>query len=250
MRSVRTAMQVLEAVAQLQPVGLSELSRKLGLPKTTVQRGLTSMAESGWLESDPVDSTKWIVSVRAFVVGSTVSDRGGLRAQALPRMNALAAQVKETIHLTIFDGETVLLIERIDSVHPVRAFTPLGQRAELHASSNGKSVLAYLPPVEIDNYLKTDLGAITRHTVTDPEILLKELEEIRTRGYAISAEELQEGVVSVAASIRPGGGRPVGALSISGPEPRMPAVLHDDYGEKVLAVAEGIAAALPVRVLD
>ena len=245
MRSVRTALRVLEAVAELQPVGLSELSRKLELPKATVQRGLSTLASAGWLENDPAEPARWIVSTRAFIVGATVGDRGGLRPQALPFMNALAAEVQETIHLMIPDGNTVVLIERLDSPHPVRAFSPLGARAPLHASSNGKAILAHRPDEEISRYLATELSPVTPHTIVQPDMLRRELDLIRERGYAVADEELQDGVVSVAAAIRPGNRSPVGSLSISGPKSRMPQALRADYGKKVRTAADNIAAALP-----
>lgn len=247
MRSVKTALQVLEAVSRLQPVGLSELTRAMGLPKTTVYRSLTTLAEAGWLETDG-NGAQWLVSARAFVVGSTVGDRGGLRTCALPVMNALAAEVRETIHLMIPDGHEVVLIERIDSPHAVRAVAPLGARAPLHASSNGKSVLAYLPEPETADYLRSNIEAVTAHTTTDPARLRAELDTIRARGYAVNVEELQDGVVAVAAAIRPGGGLPVGSLSISGPKVRMPSKIHAEYGGKVRQAAEKIAAKLPAAV--
>ena len=248
MRSVRTALEVLEAVSRLQPVGLSELTRAMGLPKTTVYRCLTTLAEAGWLETDGKDSGQWMVSTRAFVVGSTVGDRGGLRSCALPVLNAVAADVRETIHLMIPDGHEVVLIERIDSPHAVRAVAPLGARAPLHASSNGKSVLACLPEQEVADYLRANMEAVTAHTTTDPERLRSELATIRACGYAVNAEELQDGVVAVAAAIRPGGGPPVGSLSISGPKVRMPPGIYAEYGEKVRQAAEKIAAMLPAAV--
>jgi DNA-binding IclR family transcriptional regulator len=249
MRSVKTALQVLEAVARLQPVGLSELARSLGLPKTTVQRGLATLGEAGWLESDPLDPTRWVVGVRVFQVGSTVGERGGLRERALPHINHLAADVQETVHLMVPDGDGVVLIERIDSIHPVRAMAPLGSRVPLHASSNGKAILAYLPGDEIDRYLAGKLNTMTPRTITDATALRRELSSIRERGYAINDEELQDGVVSVAASIRPGGGRPIASVSISGPKSRMPDSVYDDYGRKVTEAVSRIAVGLPTRVL-
>lgn len=248
MRSVKTALQILEAVSRLQPVGLSELSRAVALPKTTVYRSLTTLAEAGWLQTDGEDNARWLVSTRAFVVGSTVGDRGGLRTCALPVMNRLAAEVHETIHLMIPEGHEVVLIERIDSPHPVRAVAPLGARAPLHASSNGKAVLAYLPENQVEDYLRSSIQAITPYTTTDPVHLRDELNQISARGYAVNLEELQDGVVSVAASIRPGGGMPTGSLSISGPKARMPRKVHAQYGEKVRKAADDIAALLPASV--
>ncbi|WP_330229183.1 IclR family transcriptional regulator [Nocardia sp. NBC_00508] len=245
MRSVKIALQVLETVARMQPVGLSDLSRTLGLPKTTVHRSLVTLADSGWLEADDQVSGRWRIGTRAFIIGNTIGERDGLRSRALPVMNALNADVGETIHLMIPSAGEVILIERIDSTRSVRAFTPLGTRAPLHASSNGKAVLAYLSEREIEEYLRSNIEAVTAHTTTDPALLRAELAEIRSRGYAVNVEELRDGVVSVAASIRPGGARPIGSLSISAPKVRMPQQVHNAYGEKVRTAAANIAAALP-----
>lgn len=245
MRSVLTALRVLEEVSQLQPVGLSELTRRLGLPKTTVQRGLVALADAGWLENDQLDNTRWIVGTKAFVVGSTVGNRTSLRDRALPYMNELGAAVHETIHLMIPDGDQVVLIERLDSPHPVRAIAPLGARAELHASSNGKAILAYLPEDETARYVEHGLAAVTRRTITQPAKLYEELALIRKRGYAVANEEVQDGVVSVAATILATDARPVGSLSISAPKSRMPKSLWSEYGGKVRQAAENIAGALP-----
>ncbi|WP_197515980.1 IclR family transcriptional regulator [Mycobacterium sp. 1465703.0] len=236
---------MLEAVSELQPVGLTELTRQLGLPKTTVHRGLTSLAEDGWLEGDPDDSTRWIVGMKAFIVGSTVSNRGSLRERALPFMHDLSSDVGETIHLMIRDGDQVVLIERVDSPHPVRAIAPLGARAPLHASSNGKAILARLPSDEITHYVQSGLSAVTARTVTRASDMYDELQLTRKRGYAVADEELQEGVVSIAAPILDSNSRPIGSVSISGPKPRMPKSVRPDYGRKVRSTAEQIGGSLP-----
>src|SRR5262249_43119585 len=153
---------------------------------------------------------------------STVGDRGGLRTFALPGVNALATGVQETIHLMIPDGPELVLVERIDSPHAGRAGAPLGARGPLHARCHGKAGLGVLPDSEIEDYLESGLEAVTSHTTIEPDRLRDELEQIRSCGYAVSREELQDGVVSVAAAIRPGGQAPVASLSISGPKVRMP----------------------------
>ncbi|MCW8378728.1 IclR family transcriptional regulator [Streptomyces justiciae] len=247
MRSVTTALRVLETVAVHQPIGLSALTRLLGLPKTTVQRSLAAFAESGWIEQEAVTG-RWQVGVRAFVVGSAVTSRGGLRPTALPTMRDLCAEVGETVHLMVPADRTVVLIERIDSPRPVRAVLPLGARGPLHATSNGKAVLAALPPGELDAYIEAGLDAVTSHTLTDPDRLRAEIDRTRTAGYAICREEAEEGVVSVAAAIRQSHGRPIASLSISGPKSRMTSELLTSYGEKVHLAAEAIAVGLPLTV--
>ncbi|MEU1185876.1 IclR family transcriptional regulator [Streptomyces sp. NPDC005820] len=247
MRSVTTALQVLEAVAVNQPVGLSALTRALGLPKTTVQRSLTTLADSGWIEQQ-ASTGRWQVGVRAFVVGSAVSARGGLRSIALPMMRELGGEVGETVHLMVPTGREVVLVERVDSLQPVRAVAPLGARGPLHATSNGKAVLAALPPDEVDAYIAGGLHAVTPNTLTDPDRLRTELRRIAEAGYSVCQEEFEAGVVSVGAAIRPGHGRPIASLSVSCPKSRVSPELLAPYGEKVRLTAEAVAAALPVDV--
>lgn len=246
MRSVTTALRVLEAVAVHQPVGLSALTRSLGLPKSTVQRNLATLAEAGWIEPED-DTGRWQVGIRAFVVGSAVGSRGGLRPAALPVMKALGGEVGETVHLMVPAGRDVVLVERVDSPRPLRAVAPLGARGPMHATSNGKAVLAALPADEIDAYIEAGLDPVTTRTIVDPAALRAELGKIAELGYATCLEELEEGVVSVGAAIRPGHGRPVASLSISGPASRMTPDLLTGYGKKASRAAESVAAALPVR---
>lgn len=241
-RAVTTALLVLETVAEQQPCGLSDLARRLDLPKTTVQRALITLAEAGWIRLDNQDVTRWVLAGKAFTVGSKVGRGGGLRDLALPVLNRLQVAVGETIHLMVPDGDEMVLIERLDSAHAVRTFQPLGARAPLHASSNGKSVLAYLPDVEIERYLAHTLPAVTRYTTTDAWRLRDELRRIRLCGYAIADEELNEGIVAVAACIRPNTERPIGSLSISAPKARVPRRLYRAYGDQVAAAAGEIAA--------
>jgi IclR family acetate operon transcriptional repressor len=99
----------------------------------------------------------------------------------------------------------------------------------------------------VEDYIEGGLPAVTARTIVDPAALRAELEKIAELGYAICREELEDGVVSVGAAIRRGGGRPLATLSISGPVSRMVEGLLDDYGKTVYRAAESIAAALPAQ---
>lgn len=243
-RSVRTTFRILEAVADNQPIGLSELARRLELPKSTVQRSLATLADLGWIRSDGREVTRWALGDRARTLSEKIDDVGRLREAALPVLGELNSDTLETIHLAIFDSDTVRLVERLDSKHPLRYVQPIGSRSPLHASSNGKSILAMLPDAEIEAYIEKGLTALTPNTVTDPERLRAELKTIRERGYAVADEEMHEGIISVAACIRsPDGGRPVAAMSISGPAVRM-REHRGAYGQKVAAGAGQVEANL------
>ena len=159
-------------------------------------------------------------------------------------MGDLNSDTQETIHLAIPESGSVRLIERMDSKHVLRLVQPIGSRSPLHASSTGKAILAHLPASEIDAYLDAGLVRVTSYTITDPDRLRAELQQVRERGYAVVDEEMAEGIVSVAASIRPGSGRPIAAISVSGPVTRMTPELRTKYGHQVSAAAAEVAALL------
>lgn len=241
MRSVKTTFRILDAVADNQPIGLSELARRLQLPKSTVQRSLATLAELEWICADGSDLTRWTLGQRVRTLGEKVDDLGRLREAALPELAELNSYTLESIHLTVVEAGTMRLIERIESKHELRFVRPIGSRAPLHAASSGKSVLAHLPEPEITAYLNGELLQVTQNTITDPEALRMELKRIRELGYAVADQELAESIVSVGACIRPRGGRPIAALSISAPSLRMPKQIRDDYGRKVAAAAAAVA---------
>lgn len=244
MRSVRTTFHILEAVGDNQPIGLSELARRLELPKSTVQRSLSTLAELGWIRSDGRDTSRWQLGDKVRALSEKFDDLGRLRDAALPVLGRLSTETMESIHLAMPEGRTMRLVERMDSSHALRLVQPIGTRTALHTTATGKSVLAYLPDEEVEKYLTEDLESLTANTITDPDALRADLAITRQRGYAIADEELAIGIVSMAAAIRPGGGRPVAAVSISGAAARMTVEVHHSYGEKAAAAAAEIAALL------
>ncbi|GAA4537311.1 IclR family transcriptional regulator [Amycolatopsis samaneae] len=235
MNSVLTALRVFEAVAAAQPAGLSELARRLEVPKSTVQRCLKTLAEAGWVRPAPGDGGRWVITGKAFSIGSAVSSGPRLREIALPILSRLQAETRETIHLTVPDGGEMVLIERLDSPHQLRAFLQLGTRLPLHAASNGKAYLASLDDEAVESFLDSELRQVSGHTVTDPGALRREVEEIRRRGYAVTNEELHEGIAAVAVAIRTAGGETCGCFSVSGPTTRLTPDLYASYGEKALS---------------
>ena len=124
--SVVSAFRVLETVADHQPIGLSELTRLVDLPKSTVQRFLLTCKEIGWLKPSVTQPVRWSLTSRAFAVGSKAYDDQPIRGTAMPFLSELQLATTETIHLCVPDGREMVLLERLDSAHTLRAFMPLG----------------------------------------------------------------------------------------------------------------------------
>lgn len=120
----------------------------------------------------------------------------------------------------------------------------IGRRTPLHATSSGKVLLAFAEETARKDVLTTPLEALTDNTVTDPEVLLRELAEVATRGWASTDEELELGLTAVAAPIRDGGGRVVAAVSASGPSFRLTPDSFTDVAAKLVAGADEISSRL------
>jgi DNA-binding IclR family transcriptional regulator len=245
MESVKTALKVLEQVAETGQGGVSELARVLGEPKSTIQRNLLTLHEAGWIK--PIDRhgrRGWALSTKVLSLARRLQPVAGMRGHALPIMEDLRGATRETIHLTILDGDRVVLIERLDSPQTLRTVRPLGGGGPLHATSNGKAILANLPAARRQAYLAGTLQRFTSRTLTDPEALDAQLKEIRRDGYALGDGEIDVEVRAVAAAITLESGEPVAALSISCPASRFPDDKIEAYGELVSRAAARISRAI------
>ncbi len=248
MSSVRTALRVLEAVSEHQPVGVSELARQLQAPKSSVQRALVALRDAGWIkpagESQP---TRWVLTPRALIVGGRAGGDLRLTTLARPAMERLHAQTRETIHLLVPEGGDMVIVEHLESPHVVRSSYPLGMRVPMHATSSGKAFLAAMPADHAAARVAHALRPASALTITDPEQMTAELESTRRRGYATNRGELDRDIRAVAAAILEAYGRPVASISISVPAQRMPEELFERYGALVRQAASEVGEALGHR---
>ncbi|WP_229051397.1 IclR family transcriptional regulator [Aeromicrobium sp. Leaf350] len=242
--SVVSAFRVLEGVARRQPVGLSELAREVDLPKSTVQRCLLTLQEIGWADSSAQSPTRWSMTLRALSVCGGAGTRDSLRDAALPVMNELQLATTETVHLAAPDGDVLVLLERLDTSHQLRAFLALGARIPLHASATGLAFLSAWDRAQVDRYLGGALEVRTGDTLVDPDEIRAELARIRERGYSINVGGLTSHISSVGAPIRDRTGAPVGAVSISGPSTRIEPGRFPELGPQVAAAAARISKVL------
>jgi len=242
--SVVSAFRVLETVAEEQPVGLSELSRMVDLPKSTVQRCLLTLHELGWLRPSSAAPTRWSLTYRAFSVVSEALNQQQIRETALPTLNELQLATTETIHLCAPDGREMVLIERLDTAHALRAFMPLGQRIPMHASATGQAFLAAQPDDAVRSYVADGLAPRTPSTITDADVLWETIEQIRGRGYSINDQGLSTGITAIGAAILDAKEQPLASVSVSGPTSRITAEKFETYGLAVHAATQTIRDAL------
>ncbi len=202
-------------------IGVTELSRRLGIGKSTAHRLLSTLAEERLLEQDP-DTGAYRLGLAMYELGASVSMHTDLHNACIPVIDQLAAATRETVQIAVLDGREVVYVERRDSPQTLRLFGRVGHRNDAHCTSNGKLLLAFLSPGRLDVVLDGwVLAPRTQFTITDQSRLREELAAIRMRGWAENINEVEIGVASVAAPIRNGLNEVVASVSVAGPLQRI-----------------------------
>lgn len=197
-------------------LGITDLSRLLNLPKGTVHRLVTTLLGQGFLLRDD-QTARYRVGLTLFRLGNLFLAQADVRQAALPVIRDLAVATGETVNLNVVVNRQRVCIEKMESTHDIRHAVELGRPTPLYAGASGKVLLAFLDAGEIEAVVAAGLRRLTPRTVTEKARLLRQLAEIRRRGYATSSDERVAGASAVSAPIRNGEGRVIGGLTISGP---------------------------------
>ncbi|MFI5469316.1 IclR family transcriptional regulator [Streptomyces cacaoi] len=241
MKSVTRSLRILEAVAQHQPVTVGELTKLFGLPKSTVQRTLVTLAEAGWLRANRRDTTRWEIGARVLAVRPAALQGSSLFAAARDPMVRLRDKVNETIHLSVPDAlQCMVVVDRVDCDHPVRTFHTIGDTSPLHATATGRAVLAHLPKRDVEELISQGLERFSETTPADPEELRAELHRIRADGYAVNRNQYRPGVCAIAAPVLDEDGTPLATVAISMPDSRYDADELPGWGRLVAETAAEI----------
>lgn len=248
-RSGLNVVRVLEAVADLQPCGLSELARATSVAKTSVQRYLFSLEEAGWIEVAPGGQGAWRLTRRIIGIALKVDGVQDLRSAALEVMKELAAETGETIHLSVRDGNELVIVERVDSSQPVRTFVELGTRGPLAVTASGMAILSQLPTEEVAEILAHEISQYTKATITDPAKIHVEIKKAKQQGYAINPGYWRPDVCAVGAAIPVAGnddhpGSEAAAIVVSLPSARFEKERAHHLGRLAVQAAHKIRLSL------
>jgi len=219
----RKLFSILEVLSQQPKAGVSldEITEITAMAKTTVHRLLYSMAKLGYVEQDPV-TTLYALSGKFFELGTNALPYQRLTVLARPIMQTLLLTFGESVNLAVPHGGLAIYILVLESPKAHRVAASVGNYSHLHCTSVGKSIAAYLSSDELDGHLvRYGMPAMTQSTVTTRSRLEQELERVRAEGVAVDSEENMQGIICVGGPIFTSDGKPVAALSVSGPAVRM-----------------------------
>jgi DNA-binding IclR family transcriptional regulator len=220
-QSIQRAAAILRSFTEATPeLGVTALSRKVGLHKSTVSRILSTLQQEGLIDQNP-ETGAYRLGLGLISLAGVALGRLDVRGVAQPYLDALVEVSQETINVTVVDGRECVNIERVSSPRPIRYVGWIGRRTPLHCTASGKVLLAYMEPAEREAVLPLPLPRYTDKTITELDALAESLARVRQQGYAIVHEEFEEGFSGLAAPINNHTGKVVAALSISGPTYRM-----------------------------
>jgi len=243
--SLEKALDVLDAVGGTS-AGLSqaELGQRLGLPRTTLYRLLGTLVTRGLLRRDPLRRV-YCLGARCFEYARATYAMPDLVAAASAELRGLRDMTGETAYLAALDGLEVISLDRCDGAHAQRSHSAVGQRKPLHCTSQGKAILAALPPERRDALVREmTLTAVTPRSITDRRRLLAELKLTAQRGWSIDDEEIVPGVRCCGAPIIDAQGEVRGAVSVAGPAFRLTMERLELLGPEVAEAARRIGAQL------
>lgn len=230
MQSVQKAIKVLHAFSKEEPqLSLTELHKKTGIAISSLQRFVNTFVCEGFLHKDE-RTKRYQLGLSLLFLGRLVEEESSLLTVAKPILKKLNELTGESVSLNVIDGKERKCILNFESTFTLSAKIYVGDSSPLYAGASSKSILAFMPNDELEEYLEeVELIGITESTIISKEKLRQNLSEIRQEGYAISNSERVKGAVSVSAPIRLADGKPVASITII-----IPVVRIDDYVQEQL----------------
>lgn len=238
------AMNLLEAFDEdHQEMGVTELADRLGLHKATVHRILRTLEKGGFIQQND-DNGKYHLGWQLIPLGTLALQHFDLRRLATDLLQKLLEEHQETVDMAIYQSGEMYYLEVLESPQPVKIAARPGRGLPVHCTATGKAFLAFAEPEEVDKILSRDLKRYTPQTPTDPDLIRKEFDEIRSKGYATSREEFEDGITAVAAPVFNRKGKVEAVIAIPGPSYRIPDERMNELGEAVCIVARTLTARL------
>jgi IclR family KDG regulon transcriptional repressor len=244
-QSLMLGLRVIEALASTgRERGITDLATQLGTTKWRIFRHLHSLCDEGYVTQDSV-SGKFQLGRRTYALLESLPNRFNFVREARDEMTALRALRGHTVVLAAPVDETcVVVVDAIEGVNAVQFSLKIGAIFDLHASAHGKAALAFGPSAWLENAIVRGLRRHTEFTITDPRVLRREIERVRSQGWASAFEESFRGVNTVVAPIFAASRNYVGTIAVFGSVEALPRTPDRKDVEAVVSAARRISQRL------
>jgi DNA-binding IclR family transcriptional regulator len=246
-QSLQRAIAILREFSELEPaLTVTEMSRRLGLHKSTVSRILATLHDEGMVWHN-ADTGRYSLGMAVVEMAGVALGQINVRAAAMPHIERLVADVNETITVAVRSGQEAVTVAHLPSTHPIRHVVWIGRRMPLRTGVTGKVLLAAMHsrgedwralvgipeddrPAEGETTLAADLAAVIK------------------RGYGEESDEFEIGSSAIAAPVLDHTGAAVAAISISGPSARFGSEARDAAAPLLIETANKVATDLGLRL--
>ncbi|ADI27026.1 MULTISPECIES: IclR family transcriptional regulator [Geobacillus] len=250
-RKTRTSFSSLENALRLlqlfsmdeTELSITDISERLNISKSAAHRLLQTLKSEGFVKKD-AKTNLYSLGASLLAMRKIIHSRFPICQIALPFLQELVSLSGESAHIATLHGADVIYLHKVECDHPIRLLSYVGKKNPAFCTSTGQAILAYQPRETIDRIIARGLPAFTPRTITSPSALLEKLAQVKQQGYAISREELHEGVTSISAPIRHRNGEVRYSVSIAGPIQRINDRSIPHLVQLVMQTAHAISAKL------
>lgn len=244
-QSVYKTFEIIELLShQQEAAGLRDLAREMEMAPSTAYRFITSLKDLGYIKQDPKTS-KYRLSLKFAWLGSKVLESVQVTDLAKPYMEELTRNTNETTHLAVLEGLEFVYVVKIDGNQAINMSSRVGNRGTLYSTSAGKVLLAYLAEHErLAIIQQLNLSPRTKNTIIIRDALIRQLEKVRIKGYAIDDEENEIGIRCIGAPIFDHRGVTIAALSLSGWKVTMTTKRMATLPQELMATSQKISKEL------
>ncbi|MDD2215351.1 MAG: IclR family transcriptional regulator [Eubacteriales bacterium] len=217
LQSVTNALRVLKLFNETDTyLGISEISRRMKIGKSTAYRLVSTLLNEGFLEQDK-ENSKYYLGIELLHIGHLVQKRINCLKDAHLYLESLASEVGQTVHLVVLNNDHAMFIDKVQGSNLINMRSSIGMSMPAYKTASGKVLLSHKSDEELNEYIHSvKLTASTEHTITDPAKLEEVIRKARTDGYAMDNEESEEGLSCVSVPLYGFHKQPVAAISISG----------------------------------
>lgn len=240
-------LSILEYVAFAQDgAGVTQIADHMGLVKSAAFKHLKTLSDHGFVTQD-LSNSRYRLGPKAWLLAKNAPDLDDISANALPLMEAARNELGVAVVLSAPTPQSVFVVATVPSNRPIEIGVRAGGQLTLHASAQGKVYLAFGPAGVLEKTCAAPLEAITNRTITDPKVLLQEIETVRKSGYATAPEESLLGIGAIAAPVWNYEGRLVGSIGLIGSVQHIETPPDQALVDRLLTLTRDVSTALGAR---
>ena len=239
-QSVDRALELLEVLAQKGEAGVTELAQAIDVHKSTASRLIQALDKRGLVQQIG-ERGRYRLGLGILKLAGAASAKNDAISLAKPIAQELATKVGETVNLAVLTGNEVLYVDQVAGPSALSMRAWVGQRVPAHCTATGKILTAWLSEKDRKNALPKYLTKFTENTITSFQDLESELQKVRKNGFAVALEEMESGLIAIAAPVRNSQNEVIAALVVSGPAFRITKNRIQEISKAVITAADKIS---------